>query len=161
MAIHRLEIQNAIKATLESVEGVANVYVDEAPRIDDYEEFKTAYETEYDGFVQLWTIQRTASPARTAQTHSGQIPISDVHFYHNFRVELFWGYEEDTGESVFQALIDAVLDEFKNKRTLGAFSTAKPLDLASITPEWRHNVMGKVAVFDVTVIDPQRALAWQ
>ncbi|MCK9468421.1 MAG: hypothetical protein M0Q49_03295 [Porticoccaceae bacterium] len=160
MPIARTAIQDTIQSTLQGIVGVANVHTDEV-RVNNMNDMKAKYEQGFDEFLQLWTIHRVSSNPHTADTHRGQVPISDVNFYHKFSVELFWAYKEEGGETAFQKLIDDVLDVFKVKRTLGAFNTSAPLALTNITPTWRHGVFGKVAQFEVTVIDAQRALAWE
>ena len=159
MASDRLAIQDEIKSRLEGTTGVENVYIDYR-RSEDIETFVSLYRTTDESAVQTWLIHRVATPLRSENTHSGRIAIGDIHYYHRFLVELFYAYKEDVSEAIFQALLDTVLDRFVDQRTLGGWSTPAPLALMSINGDELQGIVGQTATFEVTVIDPQRALTF-
>lgn len=152
----RLVIQNTIKARLQTVPGVYNVYVDEIRTLD-VQALVDAFQDDDDtAFLQTWILGRIASPNETNESTGGrEVAIrSEVRWVHTFQLELWFGIKKDASEPVFQALIDAVLDSFVNQRSLGGFTTRKPLELTGIrNDQLRGLVACRVARFEVTVID--------
>jgi len=157
MPIARLAIQTEIARLLNTVTGVENVYEDiRVPK--NLAEVIADFETSGEDAMQMWQIRRMMSPSRTAEMNPGTIETNAVHFYHTFAVTMFYAFQLGKSELNFQALIDAVLDEFVDKRSLGAFSSPHPLHLAQIVTVESSTVVGHNAMFEVEVIDPQRNL---
>lgn len=157
MTIERLAIQSAIVTQLELVAGVENVYVDiRVPKT--LADFVADFRNSGENAIQMWQVRRIASPSQTAETTRGQIETNAVHFYHRFAVTLFYAFQAGISEAIFQQLVDDVLEQFVNQRSLGAFSSPHPLHLVQIIPHESGSVVGFNAIFEVTVVDPQRAL---
>lgn len=157
MVVARLTIQTEIARLLNTVVGVENVYEDiKVPK--DLGEVIADFETSGEDAIQMWQIRRMSSMSRTAETNRGQIETNAVHFYHRFAVTMFYAFQRDKSELNFQALIDAVLDEFVDKRSIGAFSSPHPLHLVQIITIESSSVVGHNAMFEVEVVDPQRNL---
>lgn len=157
MAILRSAIQAAIKTQLDLVGTVENVYEDYR-RAEDVSSFVDLYRETDESSIQTWLIHRKASPTRSEVTHRNAVEIGAIHFMHRFQVELFYAYKNVESEAVFQDLIDAVLLQFVDKRSLGGWSTEAPLGLITIEGDDLNGVVGQTALFEVTVVDPQRAL---
>jgi hypothetical protein len=157
--IQRKSIQQAIADKLLSISGVENVYT-EYVRATDLETFRERYEQADQELIQYWKITRRSSDPHTAESHPGTVNLrTGAHYYHTFDVELFIGYRDDLSESVCQDLIDTVLNEFADERTLGAWNSARPLALISVDQQYQNGILGHLALFDITLIDYQNGLA--
>lgn len=153
--ISRLAIQAAIKAKLESVAGIENVYTDYR-RAADVTDFVNKFRTADTNYIHTWLIRRTASDPHTSESHKGQVTIGSVlHYYHTFPIEFFFAYQNETSEALFQSHIDDVLNAFSNQRTLGGWNTERPLALLGTQQDYLGPVYGHKALFTITVIDYQ------
>lgn len=155
----RKAIQAEIKTQLELVSGVENVYEDDRNPQDVQawlEQFVNSAETR----VQTWRIRRNRSLALTSEAPRGQfVPRgSETWYQHQFEVDLFYGWREGLTETEFQDLIDDVLDQFKNKRSLGAWSATAPLMLNRTQMGVLGDMYGHQAFFGVEVIAQETGL---
>ena len=75
---------------------------------------------------------------------------------------LFVGYQDDpSSEDYFEDLIDTVLNNFAEERTLGGWNSLAPLSLDQLTRQDYINqtMLAHRADFSITIIDDQDGLA--
>jgi hypothetical protein len=125
----RSTVETALLAVLEGVSGVEHVYSGMRSPTD-----PTAFITEVAGTTrtQAWMVWRS----KTEQFDASNSPVPIANHYelfvkHTFEIEGHYGFLDDTTESEWQNLLDAILTAFNNQRTIGGWY-AWPLTLQEV-----------------------------
>lgn len=149
MVLGRAAIQSTIVSKLQAVSGVENVY-DDMTRVRDIEDIVAKIIEDDESFVQFWRVRRTASIAQ--QSGIRGTTSCTTTYTHQFDIQLFWGWREN-GEDDFQAIIDLVLENLVDQRTMDGtgFGMDPPISLNRVSDEVRYGVEGSTAYFTLTI----------
>jgi hypothetical protein len=120
----RLAIQAAIKTILEGVTDIGNVY-DSIRWVNDKERWDSAFLKDIDGQseIRVWMLYRISGEEAYGASDNAagtglSIPIRTRLQRYNYQIEGMLSFTDDDTDVRFQALLDSVIDAFKNKQSL-------------------------------------------
>lgn len=153
MALLRATIEGNLATTLDALTGIENVYRGRR-QLSNPQDFNTAYRNAANTKIHTWLINRAQSSTRTGETHPGQVPMrTEMWINHQWDIEFYYSFIDNTTQSEFDAFLDVVLEGFKNVRTLGGYMVDPPLLLTDTSFDYLGDVLCHKGVFRVGVIE--------
>lgn len=160
----RVAIVTAIVDVLKGVTGVEdkNVFTVWQKILTD-EDFLDKFLTEDRSEVQHWLVRRIrTNPNTNDELEPFDGAIGDVWYIHTIEILFWFGYRDNVTEDTFQDLVDDVLEAFKNKHTLGGWSTIGVLGLRDrLTTTDARRRYCHFAQFEIQVVDPHQQVGFQ
>lgn len=148
----RKAILARILTELNLVDTVGNVFQD-LPNPQDTQEIRDAWLDLDATDIQYWYVVRTASPSMSSSGRGqGDVPPSSVRYHHTFDIHYYHGFRKDVTTTLFQDIVDDVLDHFKNQRGLGGFAVTDPLWLERADEVFLGDIYCHHAIFKVTIV---------
>jgi hypothetical protein len=149
----RALIQAQIKTILQGVANIGNVY-DSVRWVNDKEKWDRDFLKDINGQheVRVWMIYRVGG----GEDYGANINVLGTNLSiptrtraqrYDFQIEGFLSFADDDTDSTFQALVDSVIDAFKNKQSLNDTAIAR----GPINYSIDHQFFGQVLVHHVVL----------
>ncbi len=140
----RIVMQSAIVAALRAA-GAQNVF-EEYRNPESMEQLLADYNSQDNGYIETWLVLCTARDPRP-------INRQQINWFITFDIELFWGYKQAESEPMAQRRVDGILEAFRGLRSLGGWSSDKPLRQRARIPVYMNGMIPGVRyTFELTLI---------
>jgi hypothetical protein len=108
------DIRDEIVSTLQGVAGIGQVYT-YLPDVKTEEDVVSKFKNPATGDIRFWVVRR-----RSGADNRDRQPLTQSVRRHHFRIQGYLSYQDSpAGEEEFQDLVDAVVEAFAPKITMG------------------------------------------